>query len=79
MSRSKSSNRSKSSKGEPVKVDKENKQMICSPTNTNKSYTCYSDKSLERLRELWNAKHPDNKITESTSKEIWKELKKKYE
>ena len=62
-------------KGKSGKTDKRNKQLICSPTNNSKTYTCYSEKSLERLRTLWNAKHPDHKITVKTPREIWKQLK----
>lgn len=51
------------------------KQSICSPTHDTKSYTCYSDKSLLRLRNLWNGRHPDKKIIATTPKEIWKKLK----
>lgn len=53
-----------------------NKQLICSPTRENNSYTCYSSKSLTRLKDLWNMRHPDVKITANAPQEIWSSLKK---
>jgi len=52
----------------------------CSPglSSNNKNYTCYTDKSLEKLKNIWNMKHPDNKIKEKTSQAIWKALKKRF-
>ena len=52
------------------------KKVICSPTQESNNYTCYSSKSLLRLRELWNKRHPDVKIEETSPKEIWSTLKK---
>ena len=52
------------------------KKAICSPTQDSNNYTCYSSKSLLRLRELWNKRHPDVKIEETSPKEIWSALKK---
>lgn len=49
--------------------------IICSPSSQDKSYTCYSDTSLIKLRNLWNERHPDSKITSKKPKEIWKQLK----
>ena len=51
------------------------KSVNCSPTNKGNDYTCYSSKSLLRLRNLWNTRHPDVKIKSVSPKEIWKELK----
>lgn len=51
------------------------KKINCSPSNNDKPYTCYSDKSLIKLRDLWNSRHPDNKIHTSEPREIWKNLK----
>ena len=50
----------------------------CSPLINNdakKPYSCYTDKQLIKLRDLWNERHPDVKIKESDSKEIWKKLR----
>jgi len=55
-------------------------QLNCSPENKhiNNSYTCYSDEDLKKLKEMWNARHPDKPITTNNSKEIWKNLKNYY-
>ena len=59
---------------------KKNKKEIkyynsnCSPNPNNKDYTCYSDNSLHKMKEYWNARHPRNKIISNNSKEIWNEL-----
>ena len=52
------------------------KKLICSPTVKKKKYTCYSDQALMRMRELWNARHPDVKINDSTPNKIWSALRK---
>jgi hypothetical protein len=38
-------------------------------------YTCYTKTSLHKLKNLWNARHPDGKITSNDPKEIWDSLK----
>jgi hypothetical protein len=56
-------------------------KLNCSPENKNNalnSYTCYSDDDLYKLREVWNARHPDRLIKTSNSKEIWKTIKDFY-
>jgi len=50
------------------------KPVKCSPTS-NKSYTCYSDDSLEYIKKMWNKRHPDNKIEASESRDIWKKMR----
>jgi hypothetical protein len=60
------------------KIEKINvKKLNCSPNpdNKNKSYTCYSDKSLLKMRKYWNTRHPRDKISSVNSTEIWKSLK----
>lgn len=51
------------------------KNETCSPLKK-KSYTCYSSESLNKLRNLWNARHPDVPIISKDDKEIWLALKK---
>ena len=39
-------------------------KLNCSPENKNKhsnlnAYTCYSDEDLHKLRDIWNARHPN--------------------
>lgn len=51
------------------------KKVQCSPQlgKINK-FTCYSDVSLYKLRDLWNSRHPDNLIKTNEPKEIWVQL-----
>ena len=38
-------------------------------------YTCYTKKGLHKLKNIWNKKHPDRKITTVTRpRNIWKAL-----
>jgi hypothetical protein len=59
-------------KTSPVELNKVN----CSPKDKNeiKQFTCYTDKSLFKLRDKWNIRHPYEKITTNDSKEIHKLL-----
>ena len=52
-------------------------KLNCSPKGKNeiKEYTCYTDNDLQKLRNMWNARHADKKITTNDSKEIWELLK----
>jgi hypothetical protein len=54
------------------------KKINCSPALDKKSYTCYSDENLHKMRDIWNARHPDQTIRTNDSKEIWAYLKKVY-
>jgi hypothetical protein len=57
-------------------------KLNCSPENHNKalnSFTCYSDEDLHKLRDLWNARHPDRPIQTNDSKEIWETIKSYYQ
>lgn len=60
------------------KVKKTFVKLNCSPENKNKSYTCYSDEDLVKLKSMWNERHPDNPIRTNNSKEIWQILKEYY-
>ena len=53
---------------------KKNKKLNCS--GNKKSFTCYSDNSLEHMRNRWNTRHPDSKILTEKPKEIWNMFKK---
>jgi hypothetical protein len=48
------------------------KKINCSPKPKNEinHFTCYTNKSLYKLRDLWNARHPDLKINTNNPKEI---------
>ena len=56
------------------------KKVQCSPKDKNelKSFTCYTDKNLHKMRDIWNARHPDHPIKTNDSKEIWKLFKENY-
>ena len=54
---------------------KATKKTRCSPGN-NGRFTCYSDKSLAKLKSFWNKRHPDAPITTNDSVEIWATLKR---
>jgi len=55
-----------------VKLKKQN----CSPKPKNEinHFSCYTNKTLLRLRDLWNARHPDAKINTNSPKEIHKQI-----
>ena len=48
------------------------KKVNCSPKDKSElnKFTCYTDKSLYKLRDLWNVRHEDKKITTNNTKEI---------
>ena len=48
----------------------------CSPNPNNKQYTCYSDEALAKMKNYWNARHPQDKISSNDTKEIWSFFKK---
>jgi hypothetical protein len=53
------------------------KKLNCSPTNKNQlnSFTCYDTDDLLKLKEIWNARHPDKPLKTNDPKEIWIQLK----
>lgn len=51
------------------------KKSNCSPSLKKKTYSCYSHSALHKMRDLWNARHPDEKIHSSEPREIWTNLK----
>ena len=80
-------NRSIKISGHRVKIDNQNQKKLklnfhesnCSPTskmnNTSKAYSCYSDDSLMKMRELWNKRHPDAQIKQGDPASVWSGLK----
>lgn len=48
------------------------KKIRCSPKEKHKmnTFSCYTDETLYKLRDLWNARHPDNMIKTNDTKEI---------
>ena len=51
-------------------------KLNCSPKPKNEinHFSCYTNKTLLRLRDLWNARHPDAKINTNSPKEIHKRI-----
>jgi hypothetical protein len=73
--------KTKSSKKSSNKTKKKFIKLSCSPENDNKSlnsFTCYSDDDLHKLRDIWNARHPDRLIETNDTKEIWTSIKSYY-
>jgi len=54
-------------------------KLNCSPKPKGEvnNFSCYTNKALYKLRDLWNARHPDAKILTSSPKEIHKQLGEK--
>jgi hypothetical protein len=82
--KSNKSNKSKKSKkiiGKKKKQLKKSKnlktrKLRCSPKEKGKinEFSCYTDDSLYKLRDLWNARHPDEFIKTNNTKEIHQKL-----
>ena len=76
-------NNSTTTKRNQMFRDKMNKDLSmiklkCGPkTKFKKKYTCFDDDTLHKLKELWNARYPDQKIESRDSKEIWNHLNTK--
>lgn len=53
------------------------KSMQCSPKNKKDilAYTCYTSSSLDKLKTVWNARHPDQTINSNSPREIWEKLR----
>ena len=52
-------------------------KLNCSPNASENEFTCYTNNSLQKMKNIWNMRHPDNKITTNDTKEIWNEFRKK--
>ena len=51
------------------------KKIQCSPDNNENNYTCYNNDNLEKMKQLWNARHPSKLISSNDTREIWSQLK----
>jgi len=54
------------------------KHLNCSPVSEKlevKDYSCYTRKSILKLRDMWNMRHPDAKILSTNPKEIHHQLR----
>jgi hypothetical protein len=58
---------------------KKYKKLRCAANTKKKKYSCFSDKSLYKLKNYWNKKHPNLKISTGNSYEVWRELKQNLE
>jgi hypothetical protein len=49
----------------------------CSPKGDGETleYSCYTSQALHKLRDIWNSRHPDIKITSNNTREIWDKLR----
>jgi hypothetical protein len=53
---------------------------VCAPKKTKQyDHTCYDSLSLQKIKENWNKRNPDDKIETGDPIEIWKELKIKFQ
>ena len=68
------SNKSIKKKKQRTKTKKKFRKLNCS-ANKEKQFTCYSKNSLEKIKKMWNKRHPDKVIFTNDSKEIWSQLK----
>lgn len=52
----------------------------CSPASPEKEdeFTCYSNKALNKMKDLWNIRHPRDKLHETDSQKIWEFFKNKF-
>ena len=66
---------SRSNKTQRKKFQKSKCSPLVKKNPDKKPFSCYTDKQLNKMRELWNARHPDVKIEETDSKAIWKKLR----
>jgi hypothetical protein len=55
------------------------KKRVCGPRKKGdvNYFTCYTNDILEKIREMWNKKHPEDLINTTVPVEIWKEYQKK--
>lgn len=70
--------RNKKFRGKSLVKRKTKTKLNCSPKPKDQlnQYSCYSDNSILKLRNKWNARHPDSKITSRSPKEIHQQLTK---
>lgn len=66
----------KKSKQKSKQNSKTFKKDRCAPKKGNQ-FSCYDNDALDILKQAWNRKHTNNLISETTPKQIWKQLKDK--
>ena len=50
---------------------------MCSPLSNN-TFTCYNNDTLMTLRDAWDKRHPDDKITDTSPIKIWEHFKDRF-
>jgi hypothetical protein len=63
---------------QPNNKSKDFNDVTCAPREqaaAQNDFSCYSSKSLEKLKTLWNKRHPDQKIVDTDPRAIWAKLK----
>jgi len=50
------------------------KKLSCAPGKNN-GFTCYKTNALDKMKILWNIRHPDKQIKTNDPREIWNQLK----
>ena len=65
-----------------AKASKTNKiKPVCSPASPENGAhkgTCYTPEALDKMKNLWNARHKDDKIVTDNAQEIWSELRNRF-
>ena len=60
------------------KTLKNYKKENCSPkAKGNLKFTCYTSTALHKLKQIWNARHPDAPITSNDPRTIWTSLQRR--
>lgn len=71
----KNSHKNKTAKSHKKKFTKAQCSPLVNKQEKNLKYSCYTTEQLYNMRDLWNARHPDAKITDTDSKKIWEKLR----
>jgi hypothetical protein len=62
-------------KNKKRKTKKHFKKLQCSPNKDKNTFSCYTNETLNKIKQYWNAKHPDHLINTNDAREIWLFLK----
>ena len=75
-SKTKSKSKTKTKQTRRIKQAKEFEHLKCGPVQEN-HFTCYSNETLHKLRDGWNARHPDARVETNDPMEIWIAMKER--
>ena len=70
--------RTKSRKKSAGRGSKEFERLKCGPVQQH-YFTCYDNDTLHKLRDGWNARHPDARVETNDPTEIWTALKQRFQ